>query len=79
MSNQAAWLKEPKTKLQVDTAPMYKPKAGEVLIMNGALAINPVDWKIQVRTLASTLSLKLIVSSGTQYVQRSRTELLFTG
>ena len=47
MSNQAAWLKAPKANLEVDSAPTAKAGQGEVVIKNGFLAINPVDWKIQ--------------------------------
>jgi len=46
--NQAAWIKEAKGKpFVVEDAPLYTPKAGEVLVKNGAAAVNPVDWKIQ--------------------------------
>ncbi|EKG10963.1 Alcohol dehydrogenase superfamily zinc-containing [Macrophomina phaseolina MS6] len=46
--NQAAWITEPKGKpLKVSEAPDPKPGAGEVVIKNAAIAINPVDWKIQ--------------------------------
>ncbi|KAI9712039.1 MAG: hypothetical protein M1820_001748 [Bogoriella megaspora] len=48
MVNQAAWLTGPKEKpLKVDSAPDAKPGPGEVVIQNAAVAINPVDWKIQ--------------------------------
>ena len=33
--------------LKVDDAPMPKAGPGEVLVKNAAVAINPVDWKIQ--------------------------------
>ncbi|KAL1620744.1 hypothetical protein SLS56_009564 [Neofusicoccum ribis] len=46
--NQAAWITEAKGKpLKVDEAPTPKPGPGEVVIKNAAVAINPVDWKIQ--------------------------------
>lgn len=48
MSNQAAWLTAAKTKpLKVDSAPYPRPAADEVIIKNAAVAINPVDWKVQ--------------------------------
>lgn len=47
MSNQAAYLDGKDQKLRVDKAEMPKPAAGEVIIKNHAIAINPVDWKIQ--------------------------------
>jgi NADPH:quinone reductase-like Zn-dependent oxidoreductase len=47
-SNKAAWLTEAKQNpLKVDDAPMPSPGADEVVIKNKALAVNPVDWKIQ--------------------------------
>ncbi|KAK8161590.1 chaperonin 10-like protein [Phyllosticta citrichinensis] len=46
--NKAAWLIGPKEKpFKVADAPLPSPDAGEVLIKNAAVAINPVDWKIQ--------------------------------
>ncbi|KAL1639657.1 hypothetical protein SLS58_007716 [Diplodia intermedia] len=46
--NQAAWLLEAKLKpLKVQDAPDPKPGPGEVVIKNAAIAINPVDWKMQ--------------------------------
>ncbi|KAF2086485.1 GroES-like protein [Saccharata proteae CBS 121410] len=47
MTNQAAYIPEKKGQLKVDDAPVGKPGKGEVLIKNSALAVNPVDWKIQ--------------------------------
>jgi len=48
MSNKAARLKSAKANpLVVDDAPYYKPRKDQVLIKNAALAINPVDWKVQ--------------------------------
>ena len=47
MSNQAAWLKTPKSQLKVGAAPTAKAGPGEVVIKNAFVAINPVDWKIQ--------------------------------
>jgi hypothetical protein len=58
MNNKAAWLKEAKAKpLQVDEAPYCKPESNQVVIRNSAVAINPVDWKIQVRFSLSSLVL----------------------
>ncbi|KAF2852623.1 oxidoreductase-like protein [Plenodomus tracheiphilus IPT5] len=48
MPNQAAWITEPKgNPLQVKEAPMPKAGKGEVVIKNHAVAVNPVDWKVQ--------------------------------
>jgi NADPH:quinone reductase-like Zn-dependent oxidoreductase len=49
MSNQAAWIPASKAKsFEVDSAPYPKPAPDEVIIKNAAVAINPVEWKIQV-------------------------------
>ncbi|KAH7050076.1 zinc-binding oxidoreductase-like protein CipB [Macrophomina phaseolina] len=46
--NKASWITEAKAKpLKVDEAEMWKPGPGEIVIKNAAIAINPVDWKIQ--------------------------------
>jgi NADPH:quinone reductase-like Zn-dependent oxidoreductase len=47
MSNQAAWIKAAKARLEVDSAPFAKASSGKVVIKNAYVAINPVDWKIQ--------------------------------
>lgn len=48
MANKAAWITAKKAHpLQVSDAPMPKPRPGEVVIRNAAVAINPIDWKIQ--------------------------------
>ena len=47
-SNNAAWLKAPKTEpLQVRPTLYVSPKQGEVVIKNHAVAINPVDWLLK--------------------------------
>ena len=46
-SNTAAVLKEAKAQITVEQRPIPNPKAGEILVKNAAVAINPVDWKIQ--------------------------------
>ncbi|WPG99406.1 Hypothetical protein R9X50_00222000 [Acrodontium crateriforme] len=45
--NKAAWLDGKAAQLRIAEAEMYEPEKDEVLIKNGAVAINPVDWKIQ--------------------------------
>lgn len=47
-SNTAAWLTAAKTyPLEVKSAPYTSPGENEIVIKNGAVAINPVDWGIQ--------------------------------
>lgn len=43
-SNSAAWLTAAKARLEVKSAPYTFPKEHEIVIKNGAIAINPVDW-----------------------------------
>jgi len=44
-SNTAAWLTAAKANpLKVKTAPYTPPRENEIVIKNGAVAINPVDW-----------------------------------
>lgn len=46
-SNHAAWIAGKGEAFQVKPAQLVKPGSGEVLIRNHAIAINPVDWKMQ--------------------------------
>ena len=47
-ANKAAWLTEAKQNpLKVDHAPMPSAGPDEVVVKNSAVAVNPVDWKIQ--------------------------------
>jgi NADPH:quinone reductase-like Zn-dependent oxidoreductase len=43
-SNAGAWLNGPKAKLEVKSAAYSSPGENEVVIKNGAVAINPIDW-----------------------------------
>lgn len=45
--NQAAWLDGAAKPLRVASAELPKPSEDEVVIRNYAVAVNPVDWKIQ--------------------------------
>ena len=46
-TNQAAWLNKASTVLQVGDAPMPTPGAGEHVVRNAAIAINPLDCHMQ--------------------------------
>ena len=48
-SNKAAWITGRGQPLKVDTASYPTPGHGEIVVKNAAVAVNPVDWKIQVR------------------------------
>ncbi|KAJ9646835.1 hypothetical protein H2204_000527 [Knufia peltigerae] len=45
--NYAAWIPAEKAALEVATAPFPDIDAKEIIIRNRAVAVNPVDWKIQ--------------------------------
>ena len=47
MSNQAAYLDAAGKEFRIADAPMPKAIADHVIIKNHAIAINPVDWKVQ--------------------------------
>ncbi|GAA5884507.1 hypothetical protein JCM16303_000002 [Sporobolomyces ruberrimus] len=47
MVNQAAWIKAPKQKLEVDSAPDRHAEKGEVVVKVHSVSIQPVDWKIR--------------------------------
>ncbi|KAJ5538122.1 Polyketide synthase enoylreductase [Penicillium frequentans] len=47
-SNRAAWLSAKSARpLEIKTAPYTPPAANEIVIKNGAIAINPVEWSKQ--------------------------------
>lgn len=45
--NQAAWLTQAKSPLEIQSAPYNEPGTHEIVIKNHAVAINPVDWQMQ--------------------------------
>jgi NADPH:quinone reductase-like Zn-dependent oxidoreductase len=47
LPNTAAWLPAKKTRLEVGPAPYPRPGAGEIVVRNRAVAVNPIDWIIQ--------------------------------
>ncbi len=46
--NTAAWLPAKQARLEVGAAPYPHPGAGEIVVANRAVAINPIDWIIQI-------------------------------
>ncbi len=47
-TNTAAWLTAKQTKLEVKPAPYTQPHEGEIVVKNYAMAVNPLDWVIQI-------------------------------
>ncbi len=47
-TNTAAWLGAKHAKLEVTSAPYTSPREDEIVVKNHAVAINPIDWIIQV-------------------------------
>lgn len=45
--NQAAWIVKAGSPLQVGDAPMPVAGPGELVVQNKAVAINPLDWHMQ--------------------------------
>ncbi|KAL1997656.1 hypothetical protein VTN02DRAFT_1177 [Thermoascus thermophilus] len=46
--NQAAWLPAPRQRpLRVDAAPFPQPGKNQLVVKNHAVAVNPVDWRVQ--------------------------------
>jgi len=43
-TNTAAWLPAAKTRLAVGVAPYTPPQPNEIVVRNGAVAMNPIDW-----------------------------------
>jgi NADPH:quinone reductase-like Zn-dependent oxidoreductase len=44
LKNEAAWMVAKSELLEVKEAPYVEPRAGEILVRNHAVAVNPVDW-----------------------------------
>jgi len=47
-TNTAAWLEATQVSLQVKPAPYTPPQGNEIVVKNHAVAINPIDWVIQI-------------------------------
>jgi NADPH:quinone reductase-like Zn-dependent oxidoreductase len=60
--NRAAWIEAAKANpLVVGDAPYWTPGKDQLLIKNGAVAINPVDWKVQDSGTDSSLVIVLFM------------------
>ena len=47
-TNTAAWIIKKQTRIEIKPAPYTHPHEGEIVVKNHAVAINPLDWIIQV-------------------------------
>lgn len=47
-ANTAAWLRNESGGLEVGPAPYTPPREHEIVLRNHAVAINPVDWKVEI-------------------------------
>jgi len=47
-TNTAAWLESKQAQIEVKSAPYTHPRENEIVVKNHAVAINPIDWIIQV-------------------------------
>jgi len=47
MSNQAAWIKEPRSNISIEPVEMWSPGPGELLIKNESISIKPIEARIQ--------------------------------
>ncbi|MCJ1241875.1 hypothetical protein MMC14_009881 [Varicellaria rhodocarpa] len=63
LSNVAAWQPEPATKLEIKPTPYTTPNENEVVIKNHALAVNPIDWKLQDNALFPWLKYPLLLGA----------------
>lgn len=61
--NSAAWIKSKKAKLEMMSAPYTKPKSNQIVIRNHAVAINPIDWIIQVTGIFRWIKYPFILGS----------------
>lgn len=61
--NQAAWIDGKDKLLVVRDADMPQPGADEIVVKNQAIAINPVDWKMQDGFYLDQVNLPFIVGT----------------
>lgn len=61
--NQAAWIDGANKPLAVREANMPQPGPEEIVVRNSAVAINPVDWKMQDGYLLDQMGLPFILGT----------------
>ncbi len=62
-TNTAAWLGAKQAKLEVKSAPYTSPRENEIVVKNHAVAINPVDWIIQVASVYRWITYPFVLGS----------------
>ncbi len=62
-TNTAAWLGAKKATLDVRPAPYTPPRENEIVVKNHAVAINPVDWIIQVASIYRWIKYPFVLGS----------------
>jgi len=62
-TNTAAWLGAKRAKLEVTPAPYTPPRENEIVVKNHAVAINPVDWMIQVAGIFRWITYPVVLGS----------------
>lgn len=61
--NTAAWLTAKQANLEIKPAPYTHPREDEIVVKNHAVAINPIDWLIQVKGMTFRVVLRLVWSN----------------
>jgi len=62
-TNTAAWLGAKRAKLEVRPAPYTPPRENEIVVKNYAVAINPLDWMIQVAGIFRWIKYPFVLGS----------------
>jgi len=62
-TNTAAWLGAKRATLEVKPAPYTPPRANEIVVKNHAVAINPLDWNIQVAGIFRWITYPFVLGS----------------
>ncbi len=62
-TNTAAWIGARQAKLAVKPAPYTSPRENEIVVKNHAVAINPVDWIIQVTSVYRWITYPFVLGS----------------
>jgi NADPH:quinone reductase-like Zn-dependent oxidoreductase len=47
MANEAAWVKQARSSIEVEPLDMWSPGPGELLVANKSISFNPIEARIQ--------------------------------